>query len=51
MEVYPSKITTNNTELNDLRLIICFRESEVFVDRISVLFYREKNSISILLSF
>ena len=33
---YPSKITTINMELNDLRIINCLRKSEVTVGRISV---------------
>ena len=34
--------TRENTELNDLRMIICVRKPEVFVERISVCFVNEK---------
>ena len=52
--VYPTKaalsksakfslvLLTQNTELNDLRIIICLRKSEVTVERISICNVNEK---------
>ena len=37
-----SEIDTINRELNDLRKIVCFRKSEVFVERIFVFTATEK---------
>ena len=45
MKVYPyslRKIFITNTELNDLRIIICLRKSEVTVEMISVYNVTEK---------
>ena len=36
MGVYPSEIATNNTELDDLRKMICLRKTSISVERISV---------------